>query len=506
MKYDALIIFIFGILNTISFSPYDFWPASIFSIFGLLVIINKYQYWKKIIFLGFIWGIGNFFSSIYWIYFSIYQFFELSFLISIFLVFVLSVYLSLYPMIFVLLLQYFCTHINLKRFLIGAPSIWFFTEFLRGKIFTGFPWLELGYSQIDGPLKGIAPIFGVSGISCIIIIISGLISLSWTKKEIFPLILSFSILIILYPLNFLKWYTFDKQYIKIALVQGNVPQSLYFDNNQVNLILKKYMQITEPFLKVSKIIIWPESAIPCYDIICDNFLMNLDRKLKLKNSILITGITSFYQSGYYNSIMLLGNDQSYEYNLKHKYNKHYLVPFGETLPIKNFFQPILKKFGIFIFSLQRGKYLQPQLNISNFHFTPSICYEIIFSEKIRNNVQSNTDFLLTISNDIWFGNTIGPWQHLQMARMRALETGKTLLRSSNNGITAIINPDGTLKSKLPQFVCDVLFEIISPSKGVTPYVFFGSMPIWIIVIIFFIYSIIYKFKLVELFEFFMKTR
>uniref|UniRef100_A0A1A9Z1C1 CN hydrolase domain-containing protein n=1 Tax=Glossina pallidipes TaxID=7398 RepID=A0A1A9Z1C1_GLOPL len=181
------------------------------------------------------------------------------------------------------------------RFLIGAPSIWFFTEFLRGKIFTGFPWLELGYSQIDGPLKGIAPIFGVSGISYIIMIIS-------------------------------------------------------------------------------------------------------DRKLKLRRSVLITGITSFYKSGYYNSIMLLGNNHSYKYNLTH--------------------------------NLTQGEYLQPQLNISDFYFTPAICYEIIFSEKIRANIQSNTDFLLTVSNDVWFGNTIGPWQHLQMARMRALETGKSLICST----------------------------------------------------------------------------
>lgn len=489
MKYDTLVIFIFGVLNSIAFSPYDFWPASIFSIFGLLVIVNKYKYWKKIVLLGFIWGIGNFFSIIYWIYFSIHQFFELSLLVSILLVFILSVYLALYPAIFVMLLQYFCTYINFKRFLIGAPSIWFFTEFLRGKIFTGFPWLELGYSQIDGPLKGIAPIFGVSGISYIIMIISGLFAFSWIKKQIFPGILGFSILIFLYPLTFLKWYTVGKQYIKIALVQGNIPQSLYFDNNQINLILERYMRITEPFLKTSKIIIWPESAIPCYGKICENFLIDLDRKLKLRRSVLITGITSFYKSGYYNSIMLLGNNHSYKYNLTHKYNKHYLVPFGETLPIKNFFQPILKKFGIFIFSLTQGEYLQPQLNISDFYFTPAICYEIIFSEKIRANIQSNTDFLLTVSNDVWFGNTIGPWQHLQMARMRALETGKTLLRVGNNGITAIINPDGTLKTKLPQFVCDVLSEKISPSRGVTPYVFFGCIPIWIIVTIFFIFSI-----------------
>uniref|UniRef100_A0A1B0C493 CN hydrolase domain-containing protein n=1 Tax=Glossina palpalis gambiensis TaxID=67801 RepID=A0A1B0C493_9MUSC len=411
-------------------------------------------------------------------------------------IFILSVYLALYPAIFAVILQYFCSYINFTRFLIGAPSIWTFTEFLRSKIFSGFPWLELGYSQIDGPLKGVAPIFGVSGISYIILIISGLFAFSWTKKIFFPSILGITILICLYPLSFIKWYTFDLKYIKVALIQGNVPQYLSFDNNQINLILEKYIQITNPFLEKSQIIIWPESAIPCYDKSCDNFLFKLDRKLKSKHSTLITGITNGYELGYHNSIIVLGYNQSYHYNLLHQYNKYYLVPFGETLPVKNFFQPILNKFGIFIFSLKKGKYLQPQLKILDLNITPSICYEIIFGERLRNNIQSNTNLLLTISNDIWFGDTIGPWQHFQMARMRALETGKTLLRSSNNGITAIINPDGTIKSKLPQFTCDVLFETVSSSHGNTPYVTFGCIPLWGVVIIFFLFTMNNKFKFI----------
>ncbi|BAC24592.1 lnt [Wigglesworthia glossinidia endosymbiont of Glossina brevipalpis] len=488
----------FGSLNVISFSPYNFWPASIISIFGLLIITTNCKNLINSAKLGFLWGIGNFFNEIYWIYISINKFFGINLFFSIIIILLLSSYLSLYPTIFVILTKFFFPKINFFLFCVGAPSAWMISEILRSKILTGFPWLEIGYSQINGPLKGLAPIIGVSGISYILIIISGMCVLSFYKKSYYPIIFIIFIITLTYPLNFFKWYSVKEKSTKIALIQGNISQHTYIDNNQIQKNLEQYLKITKKIINSSNIIIWPESAIPCDEISCRNFLLKIDKELKLKKSYLITGIISLKKSNYYNSIITLGGNSPYLDNSKNKYYKYNLVPFGEKLPLKSILNPIFNKLGLSLIDLKKGDFFQNQLKIFDFNIVPSICYEIIFGDRIRKNVKINTDFLLTISNDSWFGDSIGPWQHFNMARMRALETGKNLLRASNNGITAIIGPNGELKSKLPQFVNDFLLEEVFSTMGVTPYVKFGNIPLLFFSIICFIISFFIKIKLIFL--------
>ncbi|SNC59013.1 apolipoprotein N-acyltransferase [Sodalis endosymbiont of Henestaris halophilus] len=481
-RFRALLAVVTGASGILAFSPYDLWLAAIISLGGLLASTLNRSGWQAG-WLGFVWGLGLFGAGVNWVYISIEQFGGLTSLVKVTLVVVLVVYLALYPMLFAILLTRLWRSTSLWQLSLGAPVLWSVTEFLRSWVLTGFPWLEFGYSQIDGPLKGMAPIFGVQAITFMLMMISGLFVFSLARQQQLPALSALALLMLPWPLRFLQWYQPQpSRAIDVALVQGNIAQSMKWEISQIKQIMNIYMQSTLPALGKAKIVIWPESAIPAAEIAQDSFLNRLDELLRQGHTRLITGIIEARPTlngyDYYNSIIVLGENTPYRYPAIARYYKHHLVPFGETVPLENFIRPLAPIFNLPMSSLSQGKYLQPQLQVADIKFTATICYEIILGGQVRDNFCTDTDFLLTLSNDAWFGDSIGPWQHLQMARMRSLELGRPLLRSSNNGITAVINPDGTLKAQLPQFTRDVLNVHVIPTRGLTPYARAGSWRLW----------------------------
>lgn len=465
-----------GATTTLAFAPFSYWPIAIFSPFLLLLLLNK-QSTKAGFFIAFAWGLGQFGTGINWVHVSIDTFGGMPKIASITLMTLLVTYLAIYPALFGALLNRFFPKTNTQRLVIAAPIIWLITDWLRGWVMTGFPWLWLGYSQIDSPLNAYAPLSGVEAITLMLWLIAGSLALVVMTRKWGYLAIPALVFALAFGLNQVSWVKPDPSTkTSFALIQGNIDQKMKWVPSHRWPTLMKYTDISRDNWGTD-IIIWPEAAIPALESDLPAFLHNLDTAAKANNSALITGVLSQDDmGGFYNNVLTLGQNGlgPYDYDTAKRYSKHHLLPFGEFVPFGDLLRPIAPLFNLPMSSFQRGDFIQPNLIANGRHLVAALCYEIIFSEQVRQNVTPDTDFILTLSNDAWFGHSIGPLQHMEIARMRALELGKPLIRATNNGVTAVTDYKGRITKQVPQFQTEVLKADVTSTSGNTPYRSLGS--------------------------------
>jgi len=362
---------------------------------------------------------------------------------------------------------------------VAFPGAWVFAEWVRGWMFTGFPWLNIGYSQApDSPLAGLAPILGVYGVSFATVVCAGLvaqaIALGRRIRLLEPALLA-SLLIVAGLLKLVSWTEPTGTPVRVSLLQGNVPQSMKWRPEQVQATLQRYAQMIQA--SQAQLVILPETALPLFlQEVPRDFLAKISADARAKNADVLIGVPELgADRRYFNSVVSFGVSPM------QAYRKSHLVPFGEFIPLRPVLAPIVNALAIPLTDFSRGEISQRPLAIAGQRVAINICYEDVFGEEIIRQLPEAT-LLVNVSNVAWFGDSIAPAQHLQIAQMRALETGRTMLRATNTGMTAVIDPRGRVTAVAPTFQQASIDAEVQGMAGATPYVSLGNaLPIGIAV-------------------------
>ncbi len=472
-----LLALIAGSIAPLSLSPFNFWPIALASVFVLLFALESTPkaFAAK---LGWVYGLGFFGVGASWVFVSINVYGNASGLFAGFLTLLFVAGLALLFALQCYLYQGFFSGTHRA---LGFAATWVLFEWLRSWLLTGFPWLYLGYAHLGTSLANIAPVLGVMGVSFIVVLIAGLlyeIFLLWRKQNRFRIrqISLYAVFFFLLGstnvlLEKVRWVKeVPERFADVALVQANIDQNLKFNPSYIRESMNLYDGLSAPLWQ-NDIVIWPETAIPMLYQSASAELAFFGNRAKDNNSSLISGILYREDDQIFNSITAIGNGSG-------TYHKQKLVPFGEYVPLANLLGPVLKIFSLPMSSLSSGPENQSLLLASAYQLAPYICYEVVYPDFVRKNAHE-ADFLVTISNDTWFGASAGPLQHLQMAAMRALENGRYMVRATSNGVTAFINERGQIISQTEQFEIATLSANIPAFTGRTPFSYWGSWPILI---------------------------
>ncbi len=482
----ALIPFSFAPFNTQSsvFSYLIFFPLSLFFYQLLHIDTAKEAFYK-----GWLFGIGLFSVGVSWLYVAIHDFGAAHWSLAGFFTGGFIVFLAIFYAVFGWSLfkvrDCFRSEITSKSpefffqasvILFYLPILWVLFEWLRSWILTGFPWLLSGYPLIETVLAHYAPIIGIYGMSLLVVFISAMLVVR--IKSVFSLVSIALIIMGGFVLGQIQWSKPIGEPLSVALIQGNINQSLKWDRRQLEKTKQLYVALSEDQWLSNDLIVWPENAIPVfYHTLEKNFYRKLSLKAQKTETELITGLPIFDNKTeqYYNSMINFGEEQGYYY-------KTHLVPFGEYVPLASMIRGLIQFFNIPMSGFSVGQPNQPPLVIKGHKVVVTLCYEDVYPQDMMSHI-SQSQFMINLSNNGWYGDSFAPHQHLEMARMRALETSRELIRSTTSGISALIDSKGNVVVKGPQFKQAVINGKIQPRVGTTPYVQWGNYPIILLFII-----------------------
>ena len=462
-----MIPFLAGAATVVAFAPAGVYPLSLIT-FALLV-----QRWseaspRRCFMTGFWFGLGFFAVGVSWVYVSMSEFGGMPPPLAAFSTAFFCAFLALFPATAGWLQARIPAPLAVRVCLL-IPAAWTVFEWLRGVIFTGFPWISVGYAAVGWPMQGYAPLGGVYLLTFLTLLLAGVVLLAFQNKRSMAAILGFTaILVTGEALRHVEWTTPEGPPVETSLLQGNVPQEMKFRPERYAKILETYARLAEE--SQAKLIVLPETAVPNWlDQVDPAYIARLGAVARRNGGDLLLGVA--YREpprSYYNSVISLGISPP------QIYHKHHLVPFGEFVPPG--FDWVMSRLDIPMSNFSRGPLAPPPLEIAGLRVAVNVCYEDAFGDEIAAQLPAAT-LLVNMSNVAWFGDSLAPTQHLQMARLRSVETGRMHLAATNTGVTAAIDRDGSVLGRLPQYTEGRLEVRAQGYAGTTPYARLRDWPI-----------------------------
>jgi len=486
-KRDFLLSFVSAVLLVLSFPKYNLEPLAWFALVPLLYALDGKSVLQGFV-LGFITGLLSFVGIIYWIVIAVNTYGNVPFLLSVFILLLLVVYLSLFFGTFAFLSRYLQSRFGAHAIML-TPVLWVSLEYLRSFLLTGFPWANLGHSQyLNLPFIQMADITGVYGLSFVIVMVN--VTFCWIlhqwSRKVFPIrevVVTALVFLGFLIYGYVRMGALDRKMIsqpplEVGLAQGNIDQSVKWDEAFQRKTLEIYEKLSLDVAKQKpNLIIWPETATPFFFQAAKEyqpFILDIPKKT---SAFLLFGTPSFKlergKVNHYNSAYLVSPSGE----VSGRYDKIHLVPFGEYVPLSDLFI-FIGSLGEGIGNFKSGKEFT-LLHLPQGKFGALICFEIIFPDLSRRFVKNGADFLVTITNDAWFGTSSAPYQHLAIATFRAVENRVFVARAANTGISGFIDPKGRIVQQGRLFEKEAMNGTIRLMKERSFYTLYGDVFAWI---------------------------
>ncbi len=469
-----------GAALSLAFAPFDAWPLA-WACPAYLFLLWQGATPKRAAQAGFAFTAGTYLAGTYWLYHSIHGIGQAPLLLTLFVMLALVAIMAAYTAFTGYALARWLAPPGglgprlapVLRLLLVFPAAWTLLEWFRGWFLSGFPWLALGYTHLDTPLAGFAPVGGVYAMSFAVALCAGALVVllgEGMRARAAALALIAAVWLAGFVLARQTWTQPIDGPVSVAIVQGAVPQEMKWSAEQRDATIDLYRDLTRPHLGTD-IILWPEAALPA---LAHELSEVLNREWTLaseQGSDLVLGQIryDFDSQVYYNAVLALGDEPQW-------YAKRHLVPFAEFFPVPAWVRNWLRGMNLPYSGFRAGDSDQPALQAGGQKLAVTICYEDAYgSDQLR--VLKDATLLVNVTNDAWFGDSTAAYQHLQISRTRALEAGRMLLRAANDGVSAIIGADGRIEATLPRFQPGVLTGNVQPRTGLTPYARGGNWPI-----------------------------
>ncbi len=472
-RYGFWLAALAGAATTLAFAPYGIFPLALLGP-AFLFLLWDGAVPRQAAKLGFAWGAGLFLAGTWWIYTAVHDFGGAPAWMAALILLVPVAVMGSYYALLGWLAARFVRPPRLAHCLLLLPGGWTLMEWLRGWLLSGFPWLELGYAHSDSPLAALAPIGGIHLVTLASAVTAGALLVilrgAWRDRGI-----AFAVMVVIWggswALSGRQWTAPVGDKTSVALLQGAIPQDEKWQVDHRKDTLDRYRVLNREALG-QRLIVWPEAALPMLAHEAEIYLKSIRAEARARNSDVLIGLLRYdFESGEIRNGLLAMSVTGDAW-----YYKRRLVPFGEFFPVPDFIRHWMRLMNLPYYDMTPGGEHQAALPAAGQKLGATICYEDAYgSEQLE--VLGEATLLVNVTNNAWFGDSAAPHQQLQMARFRAREAGRSLVRATSNGITAVIAPDGSLAAVAPQFVQAVLKSSVQPMTGLTPYARTGNWPV-----------------------------